>query len=99
MNAAGPHPILDGETVVLLPPEQRSPQVGDIVAALIDGETCLKRLVRGGSRKARRRGDIICAANRPTARTANSTPRTTCSSRACWWANCKSLPKAILAMK
>ena len=51
MNAAGPQPILDGDTVVLLPPEQRSPRVGDIVAALIDGETCLKRLVRGGSRR------------------------------------------------
>ena len=57
MNAARPQPILDGDTVVLLPPEQRPPRVGDIVAALLDGETCLKRLVRGsgksevGSRK------------------------------------------------
>ena len=31
--------------VVLLPPEQREPRHGDIVAALVDGETCLKRLV------------------------------------------------------
>ena len=51
MNAARPQPILDGDTVVLLPPEQRPPRVGDIVAALLDGETCLKRLV-GGGRKA-----------------------------------------------
>ena len=48
MNAAAPRPIFDGDTVVLLPPEQRPPRVGDIVAALLDGETCLKRLVRGG---------------------------------------------------
>ena len=47
MNAARPQPILDGDTVVLLPPEQRPPRVGDIVAALLDGETCLKRLVDG----------------------------------------------------
>ncbi len=54
MNAATPRPVFDGDTVVLLPPEQRSPEVGDIVAALIDGETCLKRLVRGrGKRGAR----------------------------------------------
>ncbi len=45
MNAATPRPILDGDTVVLLPPEQREPRHGDIVAALVDGETCLKRLV------------------------------------------------------
>ena len=32
--------------VVLLSPEQREPQPEDIVAALIDGETCLKRLKR-----------------------------------------------------
>ena len=54
MNAAAPRPIFDGDTVVLLPPEQRPPRVGDIVAALLDGETCLKRLVRGGG--SRRRG-------------------------------------------
>ena len=46
MNAATPRPILDGDIVVLLPPEQREPQHGDIVAALVDGETTLKRLVR-----------------------------------------------------
>ena len=45
MNAATPRPILDGDIVVLLPPEQREPRHGDIVAALVDGETCLKRLV------------------------------------------------------
>ena len=45
MNAATPTPILDGDIVVLLPPEQREPKHGDIVAALIDGDTCLKRLV------------------------------------------------------
>jgi repressor LexA len=52
MNAAAPSPIQDGDTVVLLPPELRSPQVGDVVAALIDGETCLKRLVRGAAAEA-----------------------------------------------
>ena len=46
MNAAAPRPILDGDIVVLLPPEQREPRHGDIVAALVDGETTLKRLVR-----------------------------------------------------
>ena len=46
MNAATPRPILDGDIVVLLPPEQREPRHGDIVAALVDGETTLKRLVR-----------------------------------------------------
>ena len=45
MNAATPRPIFDGDIVVLLPPEQREPRHGDIVAALVDGETCLKRLV------------------------------------------------------
>ena len=45
MNAATPRPILDGDIVVLLPPGLREPQHGDIVAALVDGETCLKRLV------------------------------------------------------
>ena len=45
MNAATPRPILDGDIVVLLPPEQREPRHGDIVAALVDGETTLKRLV------------------------------------------------------
>ena len=37
-------PVLDGQTVVLLPPELREPKHGDIVAALIDGQTTLKRL-------------------------------------------------------
>ena len=46
MNAAVPRPILDGDIVVLLPPEQREPRHGDIVAALVDGETTLKRRVR-----------------------------------------------------
>lgn len=44
MNAAAPNPILDRDIVVLLSPEQREPRHDDIVAALIDGETCLKRL-------------------------------------------------------
>ena len=44
MNAARPTPVFDGDVVVLLSPEQREPQPEDIVAALIDGETCLKRL-------------------------------------------------------
>ena len=44
MNAARPTPILDRDTVVLLPPELRTPRHDDIVAALIDGDTCLKRL-------------------------------------------------------
>ena len=44
MNAARPEPILDRDIVVLVPTKQRSPQPEDIVAALIDGETCLKRL-------------------------------------------------------
>ncbi len=44
MNAAQPTPVFDGDVVVLLSPEQREPQAEDIVAALIDGETCLKRL-------------------------------------------------------
>ena len=44
MNAARPTPVFDGDVVVLLSPEQREPQAEDIVAALIDGETCLKRL-------------------------------------------------------
>ena len=44
MNAACPAPILDRDIVVLVSREQREPQPGDIVAALIDGETCLKRL-------------------------------------------------------
>ena len=47
MNLARPEPILDGETVVLVSPEQREPRSGDIVAALIDGETTLKRLMNG----------------------------------------------------
>ena len=37
-------PIMDGQTVVLLAPELREPRHGDIVAALIDGQTTLKRL-------------------------------------------------------
>ena len=44
MNAAQPVPIFDRDVVVLLSPEQRPPQHDDIVAALIDGDTCLKRL-------------------------------------------------------
>ncbi len=44
MNAARPTPVFEGDVVVLLSPEQREPQAEDIVAALIDGETCLKRL-------------------------------------------------------
>ena len=44
MNAAAPEPILDGETVVLVLPEQREPCHDDIVAALCDGQTTLKRL-------------------------------------------------------
>ena len=56
MNAATPRPILDGDIVVLLPPEQREPQHGDIVAALVDGETTLKRLVRK-TRRAYLRGE------------------------------------------
>ena len=44
MNAAQPDPIFDRDTVILVSPEQRPPQPEDIVAALIDGETCLKRL-------------------------------------------------------
>lgn len=47
MNDAKPDPILSGDIVVLVSPEQREPKSGDIVAALIDGETCLKRLVNG----------------------------------------------------
>lgn len=37
--------INDGDTVVV---ESREPQDGDIVAALIDGETTLKRFIRNG---------------------------------------------------
>ena len=46
MNAARGKfgPILDGETVVLLAPDRREPKHGDIVAALCDGRTTLKRL-------------------------------------------------------
>jgi repressor LexA len=39
--------IFDGDMVVIEPGQ---PKPGDIVAALIDGETTLKRLVRQGSR-------------------------------------------------
>ncbi len=47
MNAAKGKfgPILDGETVVLLPPDLRKPEHGDIVAALCDSQTTLKRLI------------------------------------------------------
>ena len=46
MNAAtGQYgPILNGQTVVLLAPDRREPKHGDIVAALCDGRTTLKRL-------------------------------------------------------
>ncbi len=44
MNAAARHPILDGETVILVSPKQRAPRHNDIVAALCDGQTTLKRL-------------------------------------------------------
>lgn len=46
MNAAKGKfgPILAGETVILLPPDVRDPRHGDIVAALCDGQTTLKRL-------------------------------------------------------
>ena len=41
--------IQDGDIVLLADPEQRQPASGDIVAALIDGEACLKRFhVRKG---------------------------------------------------
>ena len=53
MNAARPVPVLDGDVVVLLSPELREPQPEDIVAALIDGETCLKRLKARGRRPGR----------------------------------------------
>lgn len=39
--------ICDGDTVIL---EKREPKAGDIVAALIDGETTLKRYVVEGGR-------------------------------------------------
>ena len=35
--------IQDGDVVLLADPETRRPASGDIVAALVDGETCLKR--------------------------------------------------------
>ena len=35
--------IQDGDIVLLADPSTRRPQSGDIVAALVDGETCLKR--------------------------------------------------------
>ena len=44
--------IQDGDLVLLADPEMRPPASGDIVAALVDGETCLKRFcarARGGS--------------------------------------------------
>ena len=44
--------IQDGDLVLLADPESRPPASGDIVAALVDGETCLKRFcarTRGGS--------------------------------------------------
>lgn len=57
MNAARPVPVFDGDVVVLLSPEQREPQHNDIVAALIDGETCLKRLKT--KRRKRRAGAFL----------------------------------------
>ncbi len=39
--------IFDGDTVIL---EHREPRKGDVVAALIDGETTLKRYVMKGSK-------------------------------------------------
>ncbi len=47
MNAAKPEPICDGDVVVLVSPEKREPRSRDIVAALIDGGTTLKRLING----------------------------------------------------
>ena len=38
-------PIIEGQTVVLLPPDLREPKHNDIVAALCDGQTTLKRLI------------------------------------------------------
>jgi SOS-response transcriptional repressor LexA len=35
--------IQDGDIVLMVEPESRQPVHGDIVAALVDGETCLKR--------------------------------------------------------
>ncbi len=35
--------IQDGDIVLLADPDKRRPESGDIVAALVDGETCLKR--------------------------------------------------------
>ena len=35
--------IQDGDVVLMADPETRQPAHGDIVAALVDGETCLKR--------------------------------------------------------
>ena len=35
--------IQDGDVVLLADPDTRRPESGDIVAALVDGETCLKR--------------------------------------------------------
>ena len=43
--------IQDGDLVLLADPGSREPASGDIVAALVDGETCLKRFCtkkRGG---------------------------------------------------
>ena len=43
--------IQDGDLVLLADSETRQPSSGDIVAALVDGETCLKRFCtkkRGG---------------------------------------------------
>ena len=39
--------INDGDTVII---EPGTPKHGDIVAALIDGETTLKRLIKQGSK-------------------------------------------------
>ena len=38
--------IQDGDVVLMADPETRQPTHGDIVAALVDGETCLKRFYR-----------------------------------------------------
>ena len=40
--------IQDGDLVLLADPESRPPTSGDIVAALVDGETCLKRFCTKG---------------------------------------------------
>ncbi len=59
MNAARPVAFFDRDIVVLLSPEQRPPQHDDVVAALIDGETCLKRLKM-------RKGRSVCLQSEST---------------------------------